>query len=72
MKQIVIQVPESKYSFFVELIKNLGFVKIQSEKKLYTEQEVLLDELNESLHLVEKHIKGEIKLKSAEELLDEL
>jgi len=72
MKQIVIQVPESKYSFFVELIKNLGFVKIQSEKKLYPEQEVLLDELNESLHLVEKHIKGEIKLKSAEELLDEL
>ena len=70
MKQIVIQVPESKYSFFVELIKNLGFVKIQSEKKLYPEQEVLLDELNESLHLVEKHIKGEIKLKSAEELLD--
>jgi hypothetical protein len=72
MKQLIIHIPDKKYVFFVELIKNLGFVKIQSERKLYPEQEVMLDKLNESLHLVEKHTKGEIKLKSAEELLDEL
>jgi hypothetical protein len=27
MKQLTIQVPDNKYAFFVELVKNLGFVK---------------------------------------------
>ena len=29
MKQILISIPDVKYSFFMELISNMGFVKIE-------------------------------------------
>ena len=72
MKQVTLNIPEKKYLFFMELIKNLGFVKIQSEQKLYKENQTFVDEVQESLNQVEKHLDGEIELKSADQLLDEL
>jgi len=72
MKQITLNIPEKKYLFFMELIKNLGFVKIQSEQKLYKENKAFVDEVQESLNQVEKHLNGKIELKSADQLLDEL
>lgn len=27
MKQVILNIPESKFQFFMELVKNLGFVK---------------------------------------------
>lgn len=72
MRQITLNIPESKYSFFMELIKSLGFVKVKEEQQLYEDQQTFIDEVNESLNEVEKHMKGELKLKSADELLDEL
>ena len=56
----------------MELIKSLGFVKIQSEQTLYNENQTFVDEVQESLNQVEKHLQGKIKLKSADQLLDEL
>jgi hypothetical protein len=29
MKQITLQIPENKYSFFLELVKSLDFVKVK-------------------------------------------
>ena len=72
MKQIILDIPDNKYTFFMELIKSLGFVKIKEEQKLYEEQQIFVDEVRESLAQVEKHLAGEIKLKTADELLDEL
>jgi hypothetical protein len=72
MKQVTLNIPEKKYLFFMELIKNLGFVKIQSEQKLYKENQAFVDEVQESLNQVEKHLKGKIELKSADQLFDEL
>ena len=72
MKQITLNIPDNKYSFFMELIKSLGFVKVKDEQKLYDEQQMFVDEVNESLTQVEKHLEGKIKLKTADELLDEL
>jgi hypothetical protein len=31
MKQIILNVPDNKYQFFLELVKNLGFVKVKDE-----------------------------------------
>lgn len=72
MKQVILNIPDKKYVFFMELIKNLGFVKIQSEQKLYKENQMFVDEVQESLDQVEKHLKGKIELKSADQLLNEL
>lgn len=72
MKQVTLYIPEKKYLFFMELIKSLGFVKIQSEQTLYNENQTFVDEVQESLNQVEKHLQGKIKLKSADQLLDEL
>jgi hypothetical protein len=32
MKKVTVQIEESKYSFFLELIKNLDFVSIEKEE----------------------------------------
>lgn len=34
MARIVIHIPDSKLSFFMELVKNLGFVKVTKESKM--------------------------------------
>jgi hypothetical protein len=38
MKQIVINVPDNKYPYFMELVKSLGFVKVSGEAKLNKKQ----------------------------------
>ncbi len=72
MKQITLNIPDKKYVFFKELIENLGFVKIESEQKLYNEEQIFIDEVKDSLNQVEEHLKGKIQLKSVNRLLDEL
>lgn len=29
MKQVILNIPENKFAFFMELVKNLGFVKAE-------------------------------------------
>jgi len=74
MKQVVVNIPDNKYTFFIELVKNLGFTpEIKSEDKQLTyKQKQFVDELKESLNQVEQHMQGKIKLKTADELLNEL
>lgn len=72
MKQITVNIPDNKYEFFKELVKSLGFVQIKSEQNLYEENKNFVDEVQESLTQVEKHLDGKIELKSADDLLDEL
>ena len=72
MKQIVLNIPDNKYPFFMELVKSLSFVKVPDEPKLTRKQKEFVEGTKNSLEQVEKHLKGEIKLKSADQLLDEL
>lgn len=69
MQRIVIDIPDNKINFFLELISNLGFKKVQ---KLSLEDKEFVEGTKKSLEQVEQHVKGEIKLKSAEQLADEL
>ena len=72
MKQVVLNIPDSKYPFFMELVKSLGFVKISSEPKLTKKQKDFVEGTKKSLQQVEQHLDGEIKLKSEDQLLNEL
>ena len=56
----------------MELIENMSFVKITHENDLTKKQLEFVQGTIESLQQVEKHMEGKIKLKSADELLDEL
>ena len=69
MQQVVIDIPDNKINFFMELVKNLGFEKV---KKLSKEQKEFVEDLKQSLKEVEQHRKGIIKLQSAKDFLNEL
>lgn len=69
MQRVVIDIPDNKLNFFLELVKNLGFKKV---RKLSDEQKEFVDDLRHSLEQVKQHRDGKIKLQSAEDFLNEL
>ena len=56
----------------MELVKSLGFVKVPGEDKLTQNQQEFIEGTKKSLVQVEQHLKGKIKLKTAEQLINEL
>ena len=72
MKQVVLNIPDNKYPFFMELVKSLGFVKVTSEPKLTKKQHEFVDDLQNSLHQVKLMQEGKIEKQSAEDFLNEL
>ncbi|MFA6403688.1 MAG: hypothetical protein WCX31_18985 [Salinivirgaceae bacterium] len=72
MKQVVLNIPDNKYPFFIELVKSLSFIKILDDAKHTKKQQEFVDGTKNSLEQVELHLKGEIKLKTADQLFDEL
>ncbi|HEX3006060.1 MAG TPA: hypothetical protein VHO90_00435 [Bacteroidales bacterium] len=75
MGQILVKnIPENKLGFFMELVESLGFtpeVKTK-DKKLTRKKQRFVDGLKDSLNEVEQHLQGKIKLKTADQLLNEL
>ena len=69
MQRIVIDIPDNKINFFMELINNLGFKKV---KRLSKEQKGFVDDLKHSLEEVEQHRQGKIQLQPARDFLNEL
>lgn len=69
MQRIVIDIPDNKLNFFLELIKNLGFKKV---KQLSKNQKEFVDDLQHSLEQVKQHQDGKIKMQSAKDFLNEL
>ena len=69
MQRVVVDVPDDRLNFFMELLTNLGIKKV---KKLSEQQKELVDDLQHSLKQVKQHQEGEIKLQSARDFLNEL
>jgi len=69
MQRVVLDIPDNKINFFMELVNNLGFKKV---KRLSKEQKEFVDDLKNALHEVELHRQGKIKLQPARDLLNEL
>ncbi len=79
MKEIKVLVPDKEYAFFMNLIQHLSFLKIKDaakpEKKKNTKEafkEKLRKDLEQAFAEVELAQQGKIKLKTAEELFNEL
>lgn len=69
MQRVILDIPDDKINFFMELINNLGFKKV---KRLSREQKEFIDDLKDSLKEVELHRQGKIKLQPARDFLHEL
>ncbi len=67
MKEIVLEVKEEKYRFFIELIKNLDFVSVKSPSK----KELLLN-IAKGMQEAALAEKGKIKSRPAKSFLNEL
>lgn len=68
MRQIILNIPDNKYPFFLELIKNLGFVKVKEEA---SEEEVLRG-IEQGLNEVKLIQEGKLKSRPAKDFLNEL
>ena len=75
MEQLLVKnIPENKLNFFLELVNNLGFTSEMNtnSKKPNKEQLLFVEGIEESFNQVEQHLNGKIKLKTADQLLNEL
>lgn len=77
MKQITLSVPDREYTFFLKVIKAFSFVKIEKTKTVKEfvptpEQLEWVEGLKSALEEVEEHQQGKKKLKTLDELIDEL
>ncbi len=69
MQRVVIDIPDSKLKFFMELVNNLGFKKV---RQLTNEQQEFVDDLQHSLEEVKLMQEGKLEKQSAEDFLNEL
>lgn len=69
--KVILDIKDSRSSFFMELLKSFDFVKVEStiEEKKKLKQ---VQELQEAFEDVDAHLSGKKKLQSAKDLLDEL
>jgi hypothetical protein len=74
MKQVTLHIPDSNYAFFMELIKNLSFVKKVEESKAENapSKKEVMDSIVEGIQKAKLHSEGKIQLQTAQQLLDEL
>lgn len=70
MKQIVLNIKESKYSFFMELIKNLDFVVVNDDTG-DTKEEVKAN-LKQAFKDLKKYKEGNLETTPAKDFLNEL
>jgi hypothetical protein len=68
--KIVVEIPDNEATFGMKVLKSLAFVK--TAKPMSKSSEELWKELKASAEEVQLHKQGKIKLKTAQELLDEL
>lgn len=70
MKQITIQIPESKFNFFIELLKNFDFVKIEEIDG--DAKESVVKNLEQGFSELKKFRQGKLKTTKAKDFLNEL
>ncbi|TAH00244.1 MAG: hypothetical protein EAZ15_09500 [Sphingobacteriales bacterium] len=68
--KILIEISDNELSFGMKVLNSLSFVK--NAKPMSLASAMLWDNLKEAAEQVRLHKQGKIKLKTAQELLDEL
>ena len=70
MKQIILNVKDAKYPFFLELVKSLDFVQIQEE--MGDSKEEITTNLKQAFKDLKDYKEGKLNTTSAKDFLDEL
>ena len=68
--KVLVDIPDSQATFGMEVLKSLSFVK--KAKPFSSSAATLYNELKDASKEVRLHKEGKIKLKTAQELLNEL
>ena len=68
--QVLVEIPDSKAAFGLEVLRNLAFIK--KVNPTTPEKVSLFEDLKEAASEVKLHKQGKKKLKTAQDLLDEL
>lgn len=68
--KVLIDIPDNEVSFGIKVLKSLSFVRNAKPMTLTTVE--LWEDLQESAEQVRLHKQGKIKLKTAQDLLNEL
>ncbi len=71
MKQVTLQIPDKKYPFFMELVKNLGFAK-KIEPVDDPSKEEIVNNLKKGFEEMQLIKKGTLKTTPLKEFLNEL
>ncbi len=69
MKQVVLNIDEKKYKFFIELVKNFDFITVTTEDAV---KKQTLKEIAQGMQAAMLADKGKIKTRSAKSFLNEL
>jgi hypothetical protein len=68
--KVIVEIPDNEATFGMKVLKSLTFIK--KAKPMTVSAVELWDELKEAAEQVRLHKQRKIKLKTAQELLDEL
>ena len=71
MKEVILKVPDKKYRFFMNLVKNLGFVKIEKEEEGDSKEEIVRS-IRSGLEDMQRHNEGKLKTTPTKDFLNEL
>jgi len=69
--KVILDIRDNRSSFFLELLRNFDFVKVESTIE-GTKKVKHLQDLKEAFDDVDAHLKGKKNLRSAKDLLNEL
>jgi len=69
MKQIILNIPENKFQFFMELVKSFDFVQIEADGD---SKKAILSNIKKGLEEVKIAKQGKLKTTSAKDFLNEL
>ncbi len=70
MKQVVLNIKEGKYQFFMELVKNFDFVQVEEEKD--DSKEEIIANMKEGFKELKLYNEGKKKFRDANDLINEL
>jgi hypothetical protein len=71
-KQVVLKVSNSKYPFFMELLKNFEFVQIEEDDNQGDSKEEIIANLTQAFKELKLIKEGKLKTTPAKEFLNEL
>lgn len=72
MRQITLKIKESKYKFFLELIRNFDFIKVEITETEFDSDDEIRENLRESFNELKDIKAKKAELTSLDEFLNEL